>query len=171
MEAAPRIYRTARLTLRPLQADDSAVLHRIYQEEGVLRYFPNPIPPSLDRIERFIISQQAHWAEHGYGNWGVVPKGMNEIIGWAGLQFLQELDETEVGFLLNQAFWGKGYATEAARASLEFGFTNNNLDHIIALVHRDNAASRRVIEKCGMAYQDSLSLWGMALMRYKIDRS
>jgi len=161
---------TTRLTLRPLQPGDAEVLHCIYQSEGVLRYFPNPNPPPVDKVERFIRGQQAHWQQHGYGNWGILPEGHAEIIGWAGLQYVPELDETEVGFLLDRPFWGLGYATDAAKAALQFGFEHINLDHIIALVHPDNLASRRVIEKCGLAYQDSFTLWGMELRRYRIDR-
>lgn len=157
---------TSRLVLRPLQTSDAIVLHRIYQSEGVLQYFPNPIPPPLVKVERFIAGQQAHWEQHGYGNWGILLDGEGEIIGWAGLQYLPERNETEVGFLLDRPFWGKGYATEAALASLEFGFSQFNLDHIIALVHPDNLASRRVIEKCGMTYAETLQLWGIQLMRF-----
>jgi RimJ/RimL family protein N-acetyltransferase len=157
---------TARLVLRPLQAADAGVLHRIYQSDGVLRYFPVSAPPSLAQVERQLAGQQAHWEKHGYGNWGLLPEGEGQIIGWAGLQYLPELGETEVGFLLDPPFWGKGYATEAALASLEFGFKHLALDHIIALVHPDNLASRRVIEKCGLTYVETLSLWGMELMRH-----
>jgi [ribosomal protein S5]-alanine N-acetyltransferase len=161
---------TDRLTLHPLQPDDGAVLQRIYQSEGVLRYFPDPTPPPLEKIQGFIAAQQAHWDKYGYGNWGVLPKGEHEIIGWAGLQYLDELEETEVGFLLDQPFWGKGYATESALASLRFGFERCNLDHIIALVYPDNLASRRVIEKCAMTYVETIFLWGIELRRNRIDR-
>jgi ribosomal-protein-alanine N-acetyltransferase len=129
---------TANLLLRPLEPEDAEVLHRVYQSEGVLRYFPNPTPPPLEKVHRFIVSQHAHWEKYGYGNWGVLPVGEREIIGWAGLQYLPELHETEVGFLLDRPFWGKGYATQAAQASLKFGFDNFDLDHLIALVHPDN---------------------------------
>jgi len=161
---------TSRLTLRPLQPDDTGVLYRIYQSEGVLRYFPNPIPPPMDKVQKFITGQQTHWEIHAYGNWGVVPVGEEEIIGWAGLQYLLELDETEVGFLLDRPYWGKGYATEAAQASLQFGFEHFSLDHIIALVHPENLASQRVVEKCGMVILNTISLWGMELLRYRIER-
>jgi ribosomal-protein-alanine N-acetyltransferase len=161
--------RTPRLTLSPLQPADAEALHRIYQSEGVLRYFPNPSPPPLEALQRFVAGQQAHWEKHGFGNWGILPEGEGEIIGWAGLQYLPELDETEVGFLLDRPFWGRGYATEAALASLRFGFEHFSLSHIIALAHPDNLASRRVIEKCGMAYVETLSLWGIRLMRYRIE--
>jgi ribosomal-protein-alanine N-acetyltransferase len=161
---------TARLTLRPLEENDATLLFHIYQSEGVLRYFPNPNPPPLDRVQRFIQQQHMHWEKHGYGNWGILPEGQTEIVGWAGLQYLPELDETEVGFLLDRPFWGKGYATEAAQASINFGFGQHNLDYIIALVHPGNLASQRVISKCGVEYQDTLSLWGIELQRYRIDR-
>ncbi len=159
---------TGRLTLRPLCAADAQALFHIYQQEGVLRYFPNTKPPALERIEGFITSQQAHWEKFGYGNWGILPDGRENIAGWVGLQFLPELDETEVGFLLGKNLWGLGYATEAARASIQFGFENFKLDHIIALVHPDNLASRRVIEKCGLSYIDRLHLWGIDLLRYSL---
>jgi ribosomal-protein-alanine N-acetyltransferase len=158
--------RTSRLFLQALQAADAVVLQRIYQSEGVLQYFPDQEPPPLERVERFITGQQAHWLTHGYGNWGILPDGEREIIGWAGLQYLPELSETEVGFLLDHPFWGKGYATEAALACLRFGFERFNLDHIIALIHPHNLASQRVIDKCGMTYEETLSLWGIQLMRF-----
>ncbi len=161
---------TERLTLRPLMESDSEVLHRIYQSEGVLRYFPNPDPPTLDRVQRFITGQQAHWEKYGYGNWGIEVKGQGEIIGWAGLQFLPELNETEVGFLLSHPNWGKGYATEGAMASLHFGFEYFSLDHVVALVHPDNLASIHVVEKCGMVYVETVLLWGLELRRYLISQ-
>ena len=163
--------RTARLVLRPLQAADAGVLHRIYQSDGVLRYFPIPSPPSREPIQRFVAGQEAQWEKHGYGHWGVLREGEAEIIGWAGLQYLPELDETEVGYLLDRPFWSNGYATEAALASLHFGYEHLALERIIALVHPDNLASRRVIQKCGMSYVDTLSLWGMELMRHERTRA
>lgn len=164
------ILSTLRLTLRPLQDADAAVLYHIYQQEGVLTYFPSPTPPPLKSVERFIAGQEQHWQAHGYGNWAVTRSGEEEIIGWAGLQFLKELDETEVGYLLAPAHWGKGYATEAAQAALCFGFNRFDLDHIIALVHPDNLASRRVIEKCGLHYLETIQLWNTDLMRYCMNR-
>jgi RimJ/RimL family protein N-acetyltransferase len=164
------VIQTARLTLCPLRLADATVLQQIYQSEGVLHYFPDPAPPSLEKIQHFIDGQQAQWEQYGYGNWGVLPEGQEEIIGWAGLQYLDELDETEVGFLLARPFWGIGYATEAALASLRFGFERCNLDHIIALVYPENMASRRVIEKCGMTYVETIFLWGIELRRNRIDR-
>jgi ribosomal-protein-alanine N-acetyltransferase len=164
------MIKTQRLSMVPLRPADAAVLHCIYQEEGMLRYFPNPNPPPLEKVQRFVAGQQEHWDQFGYGNWGVIPEEESEIVGWAGLQYLPELGETEVGFLLSRRCWGKGYATEAARASLKFGFDNFDLEHVIALVHPENAASLRVIEKCGLNYVETISLWGIQLMKHKITK-
>jgi ribosomal-protein-alanine N-acetyltransferase len=154
--------------MRPLRPEDAGELYRIYQSEGILRYFPNPNPPPLERVERFLSGQQAHWEKYGYGNWGLELLGDTGLIGWAGLQFLPELDETEVGFLVDRPYWGRGYATEAASESLQFGFEHFHLGHIIALVHPENLASIRVIEKCGLEYQETRTLWGIELRRYMI---
>lgn len=157
---------TPRLTLRPLAETDAAPLHAIYQQEGVLRYFPNPNPPPLDRVERFVQAQAPHWAEHGYGNWAVALNHNAEIIGWAGLWFIDETGETEVGYLLGRDFWGQGYASEAARASVDFGFDRRGLGQIIGLTHPDNAASQRVLEKCGLRLTGRQVYFGMEMTKY-----
>lgn len=169
MNTAIPILQTLHLILRPLKIADAEVLYRIYQSEGVLRYFPSTVPPPLEKVQRFIQRQEEHWEKYAYGNWGVVPVGGIEIIGWAGLQYLPELEETEVGFLLDNPYWGRGYATEAGQASIKYGFGNFNMDHLIALVHPDNLASQRVIEKCGMGYVETLSLWGIELHRFRVE--
>jgi RimJ/RimL family protein N-acetyltransferase len=161
---------TPNLTLRPLAAADAAALHRIYQAEGVLRYFPNPIPPPLEKVERFIVSQQAHWDRYACGNWGIAPAASGELAGWAGLQFLPETGETEVGYLLDPSAWGKGYATQAARASLRYGFETLHLAEIIALVHPENIASLRVAAKCGLVTVERKVYWGLELVRHTLAR-
>jgi len=159
---------TQRLTLRPLESADAEVLHRIYQTEGILQYFPPTGPPTLYKVQRYIMRQQEHWDRHGFGHWGITLDGENQIIGWVGLQFLPELNETEVGYLFDKPFWGQGLATEAALASIQFGFESHRLDHIIGLVHPENTGSRRVIEKCGMNYVETIHIWNIDLMRHTL---
>lgn len=157
-------------SLRPILPSDAKVLHSIYQQEGILKYFPNPTPPGPERLELFVSNQRSHWQKHGYGNWGILPNGETEIIGWAGLQYLPELGKTELGFLLARPFWGKGLATQAARLSIQFGFDKCQLDHLVALVHPDNHASQAVIRKCSFQYAKTIPLWGIELMVFDLDR-
>ena len=79
---------TKRLTLRPLEITDADFLHKSYQAKGVLQYFPSTTTPTLERIQRNIERQQEHWEKHGYGIYGILPKGEKQIAGWVGLQFV-----------------------------------------------------------------------------------
>jgi RimJ/RimL family protein N-acetyltransferase len=162
---------TARLILRAFTEDDAEPLHHILDEADVLRYFPNPNPPSLDRVQSLIARQLAHWQEHGYGWWAAELRESQELIGWCGLQFLPEFVKTEVAYLLGKPYWGKGLGSEAARVAVQFGLETLRLESILAIVHVDNAASRRVIEKLGMVFIEQTYLWGMECYRYQVERS
>ena len=165
------ILTTTRLTLRAFTEEDIDPLQRILSEEGILRYFPRTDPPARDRVERLIAHQLKHWEEHGYGWWAVEPRWEKQLIGWSGLQFLPETEEVEVGYLLDQAFWGKGLATEAAQACLQYGFESFDVENIVAIVHPENITSQRVIEKLRMSFVDQAHYFGMDCYRYSIERS
>lgn len=161
---------TRRLTLRAFTQQDVAPLCRILGQEHILRYFPNPDPPALDRVQNMIAHQWAHWDEHGYGWWAVASCAAPALIGWAGLQFLPEMAETEVAYLLSQACWGQGLGTEAALASVRYGIETLGLERIVAIAHVENKASQHVIEKLEMSFLDQAALWGIECYRYSIDR-
>src|SRR5512146_2467612 len=143
---------TAHLRLRAWTPDDAPALFDILQEDGILRYFPNPNPPARAKVDDYIAHHLAHWREHGYGHWAVVTSEDDRLAGWCGLEQLPEWDETEVAYLLSQRVRGRGYATEAARLAVHFGFETAGLPAIIGLVHPDNLASVRVLEKCGLVF-------------------
>ncbi len=161
---------TPHLTLRPLTMDDLDAMFRTFSETDMLKYFPNPNPPTMDRAQRMIETQIQQWQNYGLGSWGVVPHGETEIAGWNGLQYLPETNETEVGYMLSRKFRGKGYSTEGARAGLEFGFKSLGLDQVIGLVHPENIASQRVLLKCGLTFTHQANYFGMEMFRYKITR-
>jgi RimJ/RimL family protein N-acetyltransferase len=172
-EAAPNIptIQTARLVLRAWTAEDAETLFGILHEKGLLRFFPDPTPPPRGRVEAYIVDHLAHWQERGYGHWAIVTPQDGRVVGWSGLKYLPELEETEVAYLLSRRVWGHGYASEAARAALRFGFEAAGLKKIIGLVHRDNIASISVLEKCGLRFADRVTIWGMELSRFRIDRA
>lgn len=143
----------------------------------VLRYFPNPDPPARDQVERLIQFQLSHWRQHGYGWWAVCaadsanPLQNPPLIGWAGLQYLPETDEIEVGYLFGRDYWGRGLATEAARTSVQFGFEELGIKTIVGIVHPENIASQRVLEKAGLVYVEPAHYFGMDVYRYLVTRS
>ncbi len=125
------------------------------------------MPPDRARVERLIAGQLQHWAEHGLGWWAVELRcATGELLGWNGLQYLPETDEVEVGFLLSRPHWGQGLATEGALAALRFGFETLGLSRIVGIVHPENAASQRVLEKAGLARVNEADYFGMHMLRY-----
>jgi RimJ/RimL family protein N-acetyltransferase len=161
------IITTPRLTLRPFTMEDLNPLFEILQQPNIFQYFPRPGTPSLERVERIIAFYIKQAEDYSFSCWAVDLKETGELIGWCGLNHLPETDEDEVAYLLSQAHHGEGYATEAARASLDFGFNTIGLARIIALVHPENIASQRVIQKSGMAFLDRKLYWDLELLRYE----
>lgn len=162
--------RTGRLVLQAWKSADAPRLFEILQEEGILRYFPNQNPPPLEKVERYIQRHLTHWEEHSCGHWAVtLPDG--PTLGWCGLEYLPETGETEVAYLLSRACWGNGYATEAARASVRFGFESAGLENIIGLVDPENIASRRVLEKSGLHYIDRKEYFAVNLDRFRVEKA
>jgi len=163
--------RTERLLLRPWRETDVGPLFRILLNEEVLRYFSPGPTPTRPRVAALVAGQMLHWARRGYGWWAVEElERENRLCGWCGLQKLPETGETEVGYLFDKPCWGKGLATEGARAAVKYGFDQTSLTRIIGLIHPDNAASGRVLEKAGLRYADRKQYFGMICCRYEIKR-
>jgi ribosomal-protein-alanine N-acetyltransferase len=169
------VLNTTRLVFRPFSAQDGEALFDILQQPGILDYFPNSNPPPRERVDRLIANQLSHWEAHGFGWWAVAlrqdeagtPQG---LIGWNGLQYLPETDEIEVGYLLARPYWGRGLATEGARLALDFGFTTLGIEEIVGIVHPENGASARVLEKIDMTFTYQAEYFGMQARRYLLSR-
>ena len=152
--------------LRPPTLDDTDACHAIYRDAeevwyGAARssYYEN-----CAKLER----QIAHHEEHGYGMCTVELEGVT--IGAAGLQHLEGGPEVEVGYRFLKEHWGHGYATEAARASVAYGFDDVGLTRIVAVALETNVASRRVLEKCGLREIGLVQAYGLEHVKYEIDR-
>jgi [ribosomal protein S5]-alanine N-acetyltransferase len=161
---------TQRLILRPFSEADAPPLLHLLTSGEVLRYFPNPASPDRARVDRIIAHHLNQWAERGLGWWALERRDQPGLIGCAGLEFLPETGETEVAYLLGQAYWGQGLATETAQAALHFGFETLGLETIIGLVHPQNLASSHVLEKLGMTLVERKVYFGMEMNRYAVQR-
>jgi len=166
----PPIIETDRFTLRGFVPGDLDRLAEILGDPEVMRYMPGSRPWSREMAGKELGSIIEHWDRHPYGRWAVVDRRDGVMLGWCGLAYLPELDETEVAYLLDRSYWNRGYATEAALISLRFGFEEAGLERIIALAFPENAASIRVMEKIGMTYEKTTHIWRLDLMQYEITR-
>ena len=147
---------TARLLLRQWREDDLDTYARICSDPEVMRYMgggPLTRAETERRVEKIVRS----WEERGFGLWAVEYKETGTFIGRIGLLYHEDWSEdehkTEVGWLLDRSCWGRGLATEGARASVRYGFEELGLERIISIIRPENAASRRVAEKAGLALQ------------------
>jgi ribosomal-protein-alanine N-acetyltransferase len=166
---APTIHQDA-FMMRAFKPEDAEGLHAILGDPEVIRYFPFKHTPTLEQTQRMVQHQIQHWQERNYGWWALENPINATLIGWCGLEYLPELGETEVGYLLRHDYWGRGIATVSAQEALHFAFENVLLDHIIALVHPENKASVHVLEKLGMQFLQQVNLWEMDMLKYSIGK-
>ena len=162
---------TQRLVLRAFTEEDVEPLYHILRGKDVLRYFPPMDPLPRDRVQKMVLRLLKHWEARGYGLWAVTSRATGTLMGRCGLQWLPDTEEVEVDFILGQAFWGQGFATEAARASLRYGFEELELERVVGIVHVENIASRRVMEKLGMTMVEQREFFSIPCYRYAVDRS
>lgn len=162
---------TNRLLLRPfVESDLERWAASIFADPEVMRYIPQSRLAPLERARRGLVVINEHWQNQGFGLWAITLRPAGELIGQGGLNKIPETGEIEVDYSLAKAYWGRGYATEVARACLWCGFERLSLERIIGLVVPENYASRRVLRKIGMIYETSTQLWGLDLLCYSLRR-
>jgi [ribosomal protein S5]-alanine N-acetyltransferase len=148
---------TARLRLRPFNDADLDALFALHSSAHVLRYWDAPPWSERERAERFIAACQ-HMAEEGTGTRLAVDRGSDgAFIGWCSLtRWNPDYRSASMGYCLDDAAWGQGYATEAGRALLQWGFATLDLNRVQAETDTRNAASARVLEKLGFVREGTL---------------
>jgi [ribosomal protein S5]-alanine N-acetyltransferase len=149
-----KILETPRLYLREMTPEDAEVAYLLNLDSEVLRYTGDDPFESIEEAKTFL-ENYASYRTYGFGRWGVILKETDEYLGWCGLKYTPELDEFDIGYRLMKKFWGKGYATEAAEACLELGFTQFELKLIVGRAMPANLASVRVLEKIGLTYHEN----------------
>jgi RimJ/RimL family protein N-acetyltransferase len=125
----------------------------------------------VDEAREILITHPlADYRQRGFGRWACILKSNGEHIGFCGPKYLKEIGEVDLGFRFTPANWGKGYATEAARASVQDAFDRLNLDQIVGLAEPENHASIRVLEKVGLKFTGLVRLFDLDMRRYVIGK-
>ncbi len=145
---------TARLTLRRFTAADADNLVALDSDPEVMRWLNGGVPTPRAVIERDILPRFLHSYQRraGYGVWAAIERASGDFLGWFGFQppAGASPDDISLGYRLRRAAWGKGYATEGARALIRKGFSELGAQRVFATTYQDNLASRRVMEKAGL---------------------
>ena len=159
---------TERLLLRMFRPEDLDDLAGLFRDPDVLKYVGDGKPVDRKESDIALKSIIKHWETHGFGRWAVLDKKRQDFIGFGGLRSL--FGTPEVVYHLAKAHWGKGLATELARASLRFGFEERRFDRIVAVAKPQNAASIHVMEKLGMRFEMNTSYYNIDVVQYAIKR-
>jgi RimJ/RimL family protein N-acetyltransferase len=151
------ILETKRLIIREHVLSDTPFFFTLNSNYNVVKYTGDSSFKTIEEAEKIVQYVINQYKENGYGRWLVTEKETGNPIGWCGLKFHTDTKETDIGYRLLENAWGKGYATESAKACIDYGFNHFNLNRIIGDAMKENTASINVFKKLGMTYlKDSL---------------
>ncbi len=163
-------FESERLLYRSIEITDAEALFELDSNPNVHQYLGNQPLTSIDQVLGYINSLQNQYITNGIGRFAAVLKETNEVIGWAGIKFITEPENNHVnfydlGYRLQEKHWRKGYALEAAKAWLDYGFNEMNIQKMYASAHVDNVGSNTILQRIGMQqtsqfyYEDLLCNW------------
>ena len=160
------VLETPRLLLRHYAPDDADALSEVLCDRENMRYYPNPFERA--DVEAWIEKSMRRYAEEGTALWAMILKPNGEFAGDCGLtrQQVDDVTELEVGYHLARRYQGQGLATEAARACLDYAFSNLGLQRVISLIRPENLPSRRVAERNGMSVEKETIFVGLPHLVY-----
>ena len=150
------ILETERLLLRPLELSDAQAMFVMDNNPEVHKYLWQNPTQTIEESIKIIEYVQSQYKRNNIGRFATILKETGEFIGWTGIKFVDETPENgninfyDFGYRLAEKFWGKGYATEATVAWLDYGFNQMNIEIMNAYTHNDNGASNHILEKSGM---------------------
>ena len=146
------VIETERLILRTWQKEDAKAYFQINQDPKVIEFLRGPL--TREQVQDFIQYVRHHGEQYGYTTWAVELKETGVLMGFIGLNYVDWpahfTPAVEIGWRLGSQYWGKGYATEGAKAALAYGFEQCNLHEIVAFTVPANIRSIRVMEKIGL---------------------
>jgi RimJ/RimL family protein N-acetyltransferase len=158
---------TPRLTLRAFTVGDWQPYAEMYADVSFVRYLGGAVLSKEQAWENMAIIL-GHWGLLGYGIWAIEAKATGELIGRAGLLNLPGWPDVEVCWALSPRFWGKGYATEAAQASIRWAFEEVGLARLVSLIAPENTASAAVALRVGEKLCERITFHGQPTDLYEI---
>jgi RimJ/RimL family protein N-acetyltransferase len=145
---------TERLLLRWFTLDDLGAYHELGTNPQIIRYVGNQPFASLDAARAMLKAAPLNdYATYGYGRFACVCKQTGQIIGFCGPKFLPDTGDVDLGYRFLPELWGRGLATESARASIDYARQELRLQRLVGWVHPENVASARVLAKLGFSFE------------------
>lgn len=145
------IIETERCYLRELSVDDAQHFFDLNSDNDVIQYTGDVAFQNVTEARSFLENYN-QYKLYDYGRWAVIDKNNGEFLGWCGLKYSPDLNEVDLGFRFFKKYWNQGYATETAKACIDYGFRDLQLTKIVGRAMEANVASVKVLEKAGMQF-------------------
>lgn len=170
------ITETERLIIREIALTDIDAMFELHSDPAVHRYLGNKTITSQEKLMEAIGTLRQQYIDFGVGRWAMIDKKTNEFIGWTGLEYVTKETNNhknfyDLGYRLLKRFWGQGFATESAFASLDYAFDKLNATEVYAMADIENEGSNKILKKVGLTFIESFDLEGIKHNWYKLERS
>ena len=159
MSNSSLVFTTKRLALHRFTLDDAPFAFELVNDPAFLRYIGDRGVRTMDDARAYLSNGPlASYERHGFGLFKVVRLATGEPVGMCGLLKRDTLDDVDVGYAFLPAFWSHGYAIEAVAGTLDYARKTQQLTRVVAIVQPDNAASIRVLERAGFAFERTIQM-------------
>lgn len=164
------ILETERLLLRPFRPADIDPYAEMCADSEVMEFL-NATGSPISRADawRQMAMYLGHWELRGFGTWAVEERGTGAFVGRVGLHFPEGWPDRELGWTIARKFWGRGYASEAARAAIAHAFGTLGWTHLVSLIHPNNHRSARLAERLGYHVHGAAEVVGLRLSMYRLE--
>lgn len=162
------VLETDRLYLRQFIKEDAAHFYEMNNDLQVIKHTGDSPFKNLQEAQKFLSNYDAY-QKTGIGRYAVIRKEDELILGWCGLKYHPKERVVDIGYRFYQKFWNKGYATESAKAVIEYAFSKLKYPFLVAHAHIENTASHKVISKCKMEQVKTFDYDGLPAIQYQIN--
>jgi RimJ/RimL family protein N-acetyltransferase len=162
---------TERLLIRRFTPEDLPRLIEMRSDPEVNKYLGGTKLQNPEAVTKRMQVYIDSYEKYGFGVCAMIWKETGEMIGWSGLMPLADTDEIEVGYGMIKEFWGRGIGLECAKAWLDYGFREKNIERIVAVAYPENKGSWRIMEKLGMKYEKNAEHYGAECVFYGISKA
>jgi [ribosomal protein S5]-alanine N-acetyltransferase len=159
---------TKRIFMRKFSNEDIEEFYEIVKQNEVGEWLGLGKGMSFEETEDYVNKIMDHWKTHNFGVWAVINKSNKEIMGHCGLRYIDETEDLEIIYLLDSKYWGKGFATEAGNAAIQFAFNSLKVNKLLARVRPNNRKSKNVIDKLGFKFIGDSEYNGRILSYYHL---
>lgn len=165
------ITETERCIIRETTESDVDAFYEIYKEPSITEYMESLFEDRGTELQYVKDYREKVYDFYGFGMWTVLDKKTGKVIGRAGVSMREGFDDPELGFVIAKDYQGKGLAAEVCRAVLEFACREFGFSRFQALVHKNNIPSRKLLEKLGFSYSDTVPINDESLQLFLVEYS